>query len=548
MSDYYEYDSDSFTTIDENFIGGTSLVIIGAVALVIVILLLLAIRIFSKKLDDLGYDGAYQNYEEPIEEIEPLPLYVERETRPEMNLSDYNTINTIPKDTMNIINRLNSLSEPTIMTTSNNNVNINHNSNPNDPTSTNNINIDFNLSTSTLPLPTPEKENMPCIPPPCYDIAITQPRINNEGMIVLPQDPTFNQPIFTRSSSTTHHHRHSLRRNRHRFMRFFSHSPTTTSSFNNYRIPTRSPSMISTSSDSSNTNQNQYQNIPSNPNSNNSSETSNRRGSTTGAADDSESSSRFIFGRHGHHYHRVSSSSRRYRRRLLRHHRHSTDNASISSISICPTTPIEVPEGHYNINRNTHFEVRSPSQHYQNNPTTTAGATTTTVTDPETSMSMQPLLSTPSSSSSGSSHVDDTISPQNSSSGDRWMDLTPYQPSSSNQEFIHIDSGININDDLKLIQPHSNNNQRTNTSNEDESNPTTPFNSSVCVNISMNADPVHNDYHQITISNDYLNINNEHNNQNNNNNNSDNNNVYSSDITTHGDEDFHNSVINLVMY
>ena len=547
MSDYYEYDSDNYTTIDENFIGGTSLVIIGAVAVVIVILLLLAIRIFSKKLDDFGYDGAYQNYEEPIEEVEPLPLYVERETRPEMDLSDYNTINTIPKDTMNIINRLNSLSEPTTLTTSNNNININNNSNPNDLTSTNNINVDFNLSTSTLPLPTPEKENMPCIPPPCYDIAITQPRINNEGMIVLPQDPTFNQPIITRSSSTTPPHRNSLRRNRHRFMRFFSHSPTTTSSYNNYRISTHS-----SSSDSSNTNQNQYQNISSNSNScSSSSDTLNRRGSTTEVTVESESSSRFIFGR-GRHNHRTSSSLRRNRRRLLRHHRHSTDNNSISSISICPTAPIEVPEGHYYINRNTNFEVRSPSQHYQDNPTTTTEATTTTSTDPETSMSMQPLLSTQSnsnnssssSSSSSSSHVDDTRSSQTSSSGDRWMNLAPYQPSSSNQEFIHIDSGISINDDLKSIQLHSNNDQRENSSNEDESNPTTPFNSSVCVNINMNANPVDNDYHQITISNDYLNINNEHNNQNNNNND----NVYSSDITTHGDEDFHNSVINLVMY
>jgi len=480
MSDYYYYDIDSFdsTTIDDDFVGGTVILIIGALSLVVVILLLLAIRIFSKKLNTIECNESYPRYEEPIEEIEPLPLYEARESRPEgeVDLSDYiqanNTINTIPRDTMIIINRLSTNNENSDYDDYSSNDNNNHNM-------------------STLPLPTPEKENMPCIPPPCYDIALTQPRINNQGMIVLPQDPTFNQPILTRSTR-----RHSLRRSRQRFMRFFSHFHSPFSI--NYRLPIRSSSMISCSSASSesNVNLNQYQRIRSNSSISDihNNNTVNRRGSNIGRL-----RTIFIFSRHGHNRNN-SFSSRRYRR-LLRFC-HSTDNSSISSISICPTTSIEVPEDHYSINHNTNYEVRrhhSISNIDQSPSTTTSVSRKTSLTN-ETN--------------------NNKSSPQNDSSEetnhtDTWMNITQYQLTSES-EFTRMDSGVSINSNLNNMASSSN---------------TSPVNSSECVNISMDANPSDTDCHQITISNDYLNINN---------------NIQNNDIN--GDEDFHNSVINLVAF
>jgi len=55
MSDYYGYfDIDSSynaTTIDDDFIGGTSVILIGVASFVVVILIILAIHLFSKKLN-----------------------------------------------------------------------------------------------------------------------------------------------------------------------------------------------------------------------------------------------------------------------------------------------------------------------------------------------------------------------------------------------------------------------------------------------------------------------------------------------------------------
>jgi len=499
MSDYYYYDIDSFdsTTIDDDFIGGSVILIIGALSLVVIILLLIAIRIFSRKLNTIDCDEPYPNYREPVEEIEPLPLYEERDSRPEVeiDLSDYiqanNTINTIPRDTMIIINRL-----------STNNDDSDH-----DDHSSNDNN---NYNMSTLPLPIPKKENMPCIPPPCYDIALTQPRINNQGMIVLPQDPTFNQPILTRSTR-----RHSLRRSRQRFMRFFSHFHPSFSI--NYRLPTRSSSMLSCSSASSESNVtlNQYHRIHSNSSISDihNNNTVNRRGNNIGRL-----RTIFIFSRHGHNRNHTSSSSRRYRR-LLRFC-HSTDNASISSISICPTTSIEVPEDHYSINHNTSFEVRRHHSISNTNP------------NPITTMSMsrKPLLSNDTNETNKTNEANETnetndeisssSSPQNDSSeetnhSDTWMNITQYQLTSES-EFVHMDSGVSINSNLNNMASSSN---------------TSPFNSSEYVNINMDANPSDTDCHQITISNDYLNINN---------------NIQNNDIN--GEEDFHNSVINLVAF
>jgi len=494
MSDYYGYfDIDSSynaTTIDDDFIGGTSVILIGVASFVVVILIILAIHLFSKKLNEVQCDNGYQQFDNAAEEIEPLPEYEERETGPdgEVDLSDCihtNTIDTIPRNTMNIINILSNNSQITVHSDNNNNNSNNNNNNNNEiihsnsnnsscsrasTTSENNqINNEMDIeeqllaipSTSTLPLPTPEKENMPCVPPPCYDVALTQPRINNQGMIVLPQDPSFaiNLPSLLRSTNA---HRHYMRRSRQRIKRFFSRHDTASLSNNNYHLPDQSSSVHSHTSnfssnisniDSNNNNINNDSNSNGNNNSsnncaninisdNNRSPNINRRNS------DHRSKSRSFM----NHFRIKNStkSSKKFRRNLLRHNNQTSDNASISSVSIYPTTMIDIPEDHYNIDGNICREIRS-----NRIPEIERGCTSTNTNIPGTNDISTNVHTLPMENNSNNDinnidtniteiHYQQTNSINVLNTTDSLVELSNYNPSLLHEgEIINFDSNSN---------------------------------------------------------------------------------------------------------
>jgi len=415
MSDYGYFEMEpsyNATTIDDDFIGGTSIIIIGIISLIIVAFIILSIHLFAKKINNLQFESGYQQFDDSAGEIEPLPEYEEREeqNQEEVDISEY--INTIPRDTMNIINILSSNSLRSIYSDnriqfnnnndiSDNNNNGNHRNNQNNSNNDcnsncndsnrgdNQINNDMNVdeqllaipSTSTLPLPKPGKENKPCVPPPCYDIALTQPRINDQGMIVLPQDPSFttNLPSLQKSSKIHHHY---LRRTRKRVMRFFSSHDNSSSSNNNNNLQNHSLSVNSNFSDSSssslicnnnnNNDRNNNNNNSDNNSNNNNNNNSNISGNGNGNNNNNNNSISIINRRSSSRRsrsrsfinrfritHSSSPSSWKDRRNALPLNNHLSDNDSISSVSIYPTTMIDIPEDHYNINGNICREIRN---------------------------------------------------------------------------------------------------------------------------------------------------------------------------------------------
>jgi len=459
MSDYYDYfevDFDDFnrTNINDHFIGGPSIVIIGIISFFVVVMIIIAIHLFSKKLEDMECEGMEDT--DHIEEIEPLPQYQEREilTEAEVNLSNYiqfnNTINTIPRDTMNIINRLNETSthDHYARNFDNNNNNNNNNNNCNNNVHEENQEEEPQPSTSTIPVPLPEKENMPRIPPPCYDVALTQPRISNKGMIVLPQDPSFSVlPFISRNSSTLQFH--SIRRNRERFREIFTfrrhhsqHSSTSTEP-NDYRIQdSQITSSLSTSSQSSNS---------SSLSTISESESLNYHHHHRRHDSDLRISRSRLFGRHRH-----SHTLRRYRRRRLHAHQ-STDNISVSSISVYyPTSTIDIPEDHYSIETHSNDSIRNYRASTYSSVVGRNSPTTTTINggqDPDLSLTTQHLLSN--ISEYDTSTAQPSIQPQQNSSlevlhdNESWCDI-PHQTSTpSNQyinkcEVIQMDSAVSL--------------------------------------------------------------------------------------------------------
>ncbi|OUM66000.1 hypothetical protein PIROE2DRAFT_59649 [Piromyces sp. E2] len=495
MSDFYDYfevDSYNVTSQEDHFIGGPSIVIIGMISFTVIIMIILAIHLFSKKLENMECEAVHQEID-PIEEIEPLPLYQEREilTEAEVNLSNYiqssNTINTIPRDTMNIINRLNEASSSSSheqYTRILGNNQTNH-----DPTE--HQEGEPRPSTSTIPVPLPEKENMPRIPPPCYDVALTQPRISNKGMIVLPQDPSFSiLPFISRSSATIQHQ--SIRRNRERLRNFFSlhrhHSRSSLSSNspNDYRL--QDPPTLSTSSHSHSTSST----TDSTPSETESLNHHRRRESSL-----NESRSRSFFGRRHRHPHYF----RRQRRRRLRV-RHSTDNASISSISVYyPTSVIDIPEDHYNIENQatdpaTRRNYRVPS--YTSSVGRNTPTNVTTINDdhdPDLSISAQHLLSNISECGTTTAPLQ-SLPYQNSSlevlnGHESWLDISPSIPSTSTTpekgEIIHIDSSVRAENSLDNIASTS-------------TNQASPSN---YININMQSNNHNHNHNEITIHSNF---------------------------------------------
>ncbi|ORX47376.1 hypothetical protein BCR36DRAFT_584879 [Piromyces finnis] len=385
--DNFEIENYNRTSVDDHVIDGTSILIVGIVSLILIILIIMGIRIFSKKLEELGCEGIQEIRR--VEDIEPLPQYQEREipTEAEINLSNYiqsnNTISTIPRDTMNIINRLNEASAQQMTQQST------HHENTENQEEEEEDSYSSMPSTSIIPVPFPQKENMPHIPPPCYDIALTQPRITTKGMIVLPQDPSFSLlPFLSRSPSTNNQ---NIRRNRKRLRRFFiihrrhSNRFPNTNSPNNYRFQdSQNNSILSTTSHSSSTSSlHLMTNFESNPNLNH------HNHFRRHLRESSRHSSRLnVFRRHHH-----SNSIRRQRRR--RHH--CADNASISIYY--PTSVADIPEDHYSIevhdcnnNNVRNYQPSSNTSSFERNSTTVED--TSNCQDPEVSLNtVQHLLS-----------------------------------------------------------------------------------------------------------------------------------------------------------
>jgi hypothetical protein len=487
--DYYETDPSkyNYTSLDNDFIGGKSLIILSIVFFAVVVLIVLAIYLFSKKLNNLEYEESSEQCNNPIEEMEPLPEYEEREIHPdgEVDLTDYiqenNTINTIPRDTMAIINILSRNSQRNIhindTNTHNNGLTRDNNVDGNQINETELNGMISIPSTSTLPLPTTERENIPSIPPPCYDIALTQPRINKQGMIVLPQDPSFTENLPTQLRNSSSHH-HALRKGRRYIKRFFTIHGTSSSSNNNYRFSNQSSSLHSFSSYltnntfNSNMNSNlnsfspQYSNdnndnIDNNENNNNSSDIRPLDINRSSGSDGSRSRSILD---HLHPSHSSSISSRRKRRNFLRRH-NALDNASISSVSIYPTTTIiDVPEDHYNISGISFHEVRNT-----NIPQIERGCSSTTTVIPginDVSITVQ-SISSEDNVNSTSSNVDtnniDTQATQTNSlevlnSAETWIDVAQSNPSLSNNNSMIIDlNSVNNNNNNNLNQFSNNN-------------------------------------------------------------------------------------------
>ncbi|KAG4086853.1 hypothetical protein H8356DRAFT_1732962 [Neocallimastix lanati (nom. inval.)] len=551
------------TIMDDDFIGGTSIIIIGIISFIVVIIIIIAIHLFSKKLNSIDCENGYQQFDNPLEEMEPLPEYEERETRPdgEVDLSDYiqanNTINTIPRDTMNIINILNSNSQRNLHVSFTDTTQLPP---PPSPTITDNYdgsnnshhdhdhqvrNDDYLLSipsTSILPLPRPKRESIPNIPPPCYDIALTQPRISNQGMIVLPQDPSFatNLPTLLRNSSS---HRHILRRSRQRLIKFFTHHRMSSPLNNNYRLPSHSSSVtshssiISSGSSNSDSNlnpssshhhdQSQQQHHHSNDpyNDNRSSLSINRR-----SRNHVSRSRAFLNRLHPTHLHASSIFSRRRRHRsnLLRFYG-STDNDSISSVSIYPTTMIDIPEDHYNISGGgmNYHEVRnniipeiergctttatsmipcindnsapvqsiSMAESIHSTPTTQVVSTTDNIninSMTTQSISIENRIHTPTLNNMETHQTNRQASSSSSevlNNREAWVDVTQYNPSLINHEeedIINFNS-VNVN--------NSHYNHELNPSSKNDHTPSIP-NEYGCTNTTT----LNNDYHQIIIN------------------------------------------------
>jgi len=439
-------------------------------------MIIIAIHLFSKKLEDMECEIVEEA--ENIEEIEPLPQYQEREivTEAEVNLSNYiqsnNTINTIPRDTMNIINRLN------------NEASRDQYARIYDQSNSNNDHIEDEEeeprpSTSTIPVPLPEKENMPRIPPPCYDVALTQPRISTKGMIVLPQDPSFSiLPFLSRNSSTIQYQ--SIRRNRERLRDIFvihrhhSNSSNNNSSPNNYRFQdSQITSSLSTSSHSSNSSDHST-----------TSETNALNHHRRRDSSRRSSRSRLIFGhqRHSHIF-------RRNRRSRLRS-RQSTDNISVSSISVYyPTSVIDIPEDHYSIETHANDSIRNyraPSYISERN----SPPTTTTINggqDPELSLINQHLLSNISEYGTSTVQSHQASSLEVLHGNESWYDIPPPTPTPSIQhidkaEIIQTDSVISVENNLNNVASTSQ----------------TP---SDCINIDVQSN--NNNSHQITIHSNF---------------------------------------------
>jgi len=573
MTDYNDFNIFDFeaslnhnsTIMDDDFIGGTSVIIIGVVSFFVVIIIIIAIHLFSKKLNSIDCENGYQQFDNPLEEMEPLPQYEERETRldGEVDLSDYiqanNTINTIPRDTMNIINILSS--------TSQRNMHVSFTDTPHSPPSSppptitdnydgnnshhdhdhqvNNDDLNDLLSipsTSTLPLPRPKRESIPNIPPPCYDIALTQPRISNQGMIVLPQDPSFatNLPILLRNSSS---HRHILRRSRQRLMRFFTHHRTSSPLNNNYRLPNHSSSVnshsstISSSSSNSDSNLNSFYHNHDQQQHNQSSDTNDDNRSSPSISRRSrnhESRSRAFLNRlHHTHIHSSSVFSRRRRRHrsnLLRIYG-SMDNDSISSVSIYPTIMVDIPEDHYNISGMNCHEVRSTiipeiergystttsmipcindsSASIQSistadniHSTTTQVVSTADNVNPITTQSI-PTIHTTTLSNVATHHTDIQASSSSSevlNNTETWVDVTQYNPSLINHEG-DINNFNSMND--------SHHNHEFDSSSNNDHTPSIPNEY-----VSINTTTINKDYHQIIINDEATHTENENENKN----------------------------------
>jgi len=488
MSDFYEYfevEGYEEPVIEDHFVGGTSIFFIGVLSFVVIVIIILAIHIFSKKLDELDCQ-VIQNTER-IEEMEPLPVYQEREipTEAEVNLSNYvqfsDTINTIPRDTMNIINRLNESSNGYTRLINDNQVN-------GENTENNENQGEEPQPTSTIPVPLPEKASMPRIPPPCYDVALTQPRINNKGLIVLPQDPSFSiLPFFSRSTAV---HRNSIRRNRPRSGLFSFHlhrsnsnSSSTNHTPNNYRY--QEPQITSSLSTSSNTSSDSA------ISESNTALTQHHRNSSV---HDSRIRS---FLRHRHH----SNTFRRHRRRRLRAHR-SSDNISVSSISVYyPTSVMDIPEDHYSIETHAYSSVRNYHSHSFSSVGRNLPTNATTINgshDPELSQSTQHLLST--ISEYGSSSIQQSQPYQNSTlavlhDNESWIDIPPptpimeYEENNKNVPIAsHADSAISVESDQDNIASTSQNSQ-----------------DNIIINVQSNN---HQDSNQITIHSNFDPVNN----------------------------------------